>query len=90
MNLIEFIRTISYLFEFHIFLCLIYCIDVQRSQITFYFRVQHYFTFVRLKILNIHYRSLISDSNGRSIETVSSYVKEIIIKLSIFSNKLLC
>ena len=89
MNLIEFTRTISYFFKFHILFYLIYCISIRRNQIIFYFYVQHYFISIRLKTLNIYYRSLVSNLNKRYIEIVSLYVKEIIIKLSIFLNELL-
>jgi Orsellinic acid/F9775 biosynthesis cluster protein D len=83
-------RTISYLPEFHVFLCQVCCVSVRRSQFTSHFRIQHRFTSVQLKALNLFCGLIVPDSDVRSIETVPLYVETAITRLPVLSNGLLC
>jgi superfamily II DNA or RNA helicase len=83
-------RTISYLPEFHVFLCQVCCVGVRRSQFTSHFRIQHRFTSVQLKALNLFCGSIVPDSDVRSIETVPLYVETAITGLPVLPNGLLC
>jgi Orsellinic acid/F9775 biosynthesis cluster protein D len=81
---------ISYLAEFHVFLCLAYSIGVRRSQLISHFRRQHHFTYIQLKALDSFCHSMVSDLDVRSVEAVPLWVEDAISGLAVFSDGLLC
>jgi Orsellinic acid/F9775 biosynthesis cluster protein D len=86
----SFDRTITYIPECHVLLCLLCCIGVRRSQLISHFRTQHRFTSVQSKALDSFCHSILPDLDVQPIETVPSYVENPIPRLSIFSDAFLC
>ena len=83
-------RVISYVADYHVFLCVVCGVGVRRSQLGSHLRIQHRFTSVQLKALDPFLHTILSDPSVHLNETAPSYVESAILGLPIFTDGLLC